>query len=82
MRRPENVIWREVDGKIVGLDLRSSRYFSLNSTGAALWRLLEDDPDLEQLADALVEAHAVDRRQALVDARTFVDALQEHGLVE
>lgn len=82
MRRPDDVIWREVDGQIVGLDLRSSRYFSLNATGAALWRLLEDERDVDQLVEALVAGHGIDRGRAQVDVRAFLDSMLEHGLVE
>lgn len=82
MRRPDNVIWREVDGQVVGLDLRSSRYFSLNTTGAALWRMLEDERDVDQLVEALVAGHGIDRGRAQADVRAFLDSMQEHGLVE
>jgi hypothetical protein len=82
MRRRSDIIWREVDGRVVGLDLRSSRYFSLNRTGARLWALLAEDTDAASLVDALVSGSTVDRAEAAADVDAFVASMRENGLVE
>ena len=80
--RKSDLICREVDGKLVGLDLRSSRYFSLNPTGTRLWRLLETGSDSDALVDALVEAHQIDRDVAETDVAQFIDSLRTQELLE
>jgi hypothetical protein len=82
MRRRPDIIWREVDGRVVGLDLRSSRYFSLNRTGARLWALLGEDTDSDALVEALVSTSAVDRAVAAADVEAFLRSMRENGLVE
>lgn len=82
MRRRADIIWREVDGRVVGLDLRSSRYFSLNRTGARLWALLGEDADADALVEALVSTSVVDRAVAAADVETFLHSMRENGLVE
>ena len=82
VRRAQGVLWRELDGKVVGLDLASSRYFSLNSTGALLWERLADDVTVPELVEALVAAHAVTPEQAEADTLAFLSSLDEHGLLE
>jgi coenzyme PQQ synthesis protein D (PqqD) len=80
--RRDELISREVDGKLVGLDLRSSQYFSLNPTGTFLWRLLESGTEPDALADALAEEHQVDRETAAADVQAFLSSLQEQQLIE
>lgn len=80
VRPRDGVLYRELDGGAVLLDVVTGAYFSLNATGAALWQLLPDT------RDGIVDA----ARQQLVDTpadlATRVDvylaALAERGLVE
>lgn len=81
VRRRQGVVWRELDGKVVGLDLGSSRYFSLNSTGALLWERMADDVAVSDLVDALVSAHKVAPEQAEADTLAFLTSLEEEGLL-
>ncbi|HUC05729.1 MAG TPA: PqqD family protein [Acidimicrobiales bacterium] len=81
-RRTNDLICREVEGKMVGLDLRSSRYFSLNPTGALLWHMLEDGSDPDAMADALCRANAIDVATAHKDVDSFIGMLAEQGLLE
>lgn len=81
VRRREGVVWRELDGKVVGLDLGSSRYFSLNSTGALLWERMADEVPVSDLVDVLVTAHGVTQEQAEADTLAFLSSLGEHGLL-
>jgi len=80
--RTTEMICREVDGKLVGLDLRASRYFSLNATGTQLWRLLEVGSPKNDLVDSLVREHNLDQATAVVHVDEFVDSLQQQGLLE
>jgi hypothetical protein len=80
--RSTEMICREVDGKLVGLDLRTSRYFSLNATGTGLWRLLETGAPKSDLVDAMVAEHNLDPATAVVHVDAFIDSLQQQGLLE
>lgn len=81
VRRRDGVVWRELDGKVVGLDLGTSRYFSLNSTGALLWERMADAVAVSDLVDALVSAHGVTQEQAEADAVAFLTSLEDEGLL-
>jgi hypothetical protein len=80
--RGSDLICREVDGKLIGLDLRSSRYFSLNPTGTFLWRLLENGTETAFMVDALVAEHHIDPETAAADVQAFVESLHEQALLE
>lgn len=81
MRRRDDVIWRPVEGQVVGLDLASSRYFSLNASASVLWEALADDVDRAGLVDVLVRAFAVRPDDAAHDVDAFLDALRQSGLL-
>jgi hypothetical protein len=81
-RRTTEMICREVDGKLVGLDLRASRYFSLNSTGTELWRMLEVGSPKDDLAQALAREHNLDHATAVVHVDDFIASLQQQDLLE
>lgn len=82
MLRHREVIWRPVDGRVVGLDLRSSRYFSLNDSAAVLWEQLDRDVGPEDLAEVLVERYGIERPAADADVEAFLAELRSTGLLE
>ena len=42
------------------LNMRTKRYYSLNETGAAIWRLLEDEVPVPDIVTHLVQHYDVD----------------------
>lgn len=79
--RSTDVVWQEVDGEAVVLDLRRSVYFRLNRSATLLLATLEDGATREELADLLVETYGIDPNQAGDEVDAFVAALEEKGLV-
>lgn len=79
--RREDLSWRRVDDEVVVLDLRSSRYFSLNGSGALLWETLVDGADEDELAAVLVRTYDIDRDRAEQDTGAFLDDCVERGIV-
>jgi hypothetical protein len=74
MRRyaiPADVACASVEDGAVVLHMGTKRYFSLNETGAAIWRLLEEDVPLDHVPRRLSERYEVE----LEDARLAVDSL-------
>ena len=47
------------DGAVV-LNMRTKRYYSLNETGAAIWRLLEDDVPVPEIVAQLIQRYEVE----------------------
>lgn len=81
VRRRDELIWRPVSGRVVGLDLRSSRYFSLNPTAAVLWDQLGQDAAPDQLAEVLVTRFGIGRPAAEADVEAFLSELRSNGLL-
>lgn len=82
VRRRGEVIWNPVDGQVVGLDLQTSRYFSLNHSATTLWELLEQDVSADDLAHTLMRDHHLDEATARRDVEAFLAELSDNGLLE
>ena len=80
--RVDDITWREIDGDLVILDLRSSTYLTANASGTVLMRQLTEERTLQQLIQALIDAFGIAERRAQQDVQTFLDELGERGLLE
>ncbi len=76
----EDVLFQEVDGEAVLLDLKSEQYFGLDLVGVRLWRSLESDPHLERAHEALLKAFEVDPARLEADLLALVADLERAGL--
>lgn len=54
----------------------------LNDTGAALWKALEQETDLEALTAMLIAQYGIDENRARSAAEGFVQKLQQNNLLE
>ena len=79
--RDADLDWREVEGELIVLDLRDSRYLAINRTGRALWGALVEGATRAQLIDRLVDAFEVDRSRAAADVDGFTAELESRGLL-
>jgi coenzyme PQQ synthesis protein D (PqqD) len=79
--RDTDLEWREVEGEVVALDLRSSNYVAINQSGAKLWEALASGATREQLIDILVAEFAIARELAGSDTDAFVQMLAEQGML-
>ncbi len=50
---PEEVLWQQVEDRVVLLDLRSNEYHSLNESGSRMWMLLVESDDVAAALERL-----------------------------
>lgn len=79
--RTDDVVWQELDGELVLMDLDRSVYLTTNAAGTALTKLLTQERTREELADHLVEQFGIERDRALVDVDAFVAQLRDKNLL-
>jgi Coenzyme PQQ synthesis protein D (PqqD) len=79
--RDVDLDWREVEGELVVLDLRESRYLAINRTGQALWADLVEGTTHDELIERLVEAFDIEPARAATDVDAFTTELESRGLV-
>jgi hypothetical protein len=78
----DTVFAQEVDGEMVLLDMNSENYFGLDDVGTDIWKAIEEKKVLKDVLKRLLEQYDVEEEVLQNDLITFVEKLQERGLVE
>jgi coenzyme PQQ synthesis protein D (PqqD) len=71
-----------VDGELVMLDPRRSRYFGLDAVGHRIWELLESPRSVGALCTELQREFDVDAESCQGDVLAFLEQLEKAELVE
>lgn len=79
--RTDELSWREIDGQVIVLDLRTKLYLSINDSGVALWRRLAGGARRAELVATLQETYGIPEEQASTDTDAFLASLEERGLL-
>lgn len=73
--RNQSVLWTELDGQFLLMDIESGAYFELTGVGSAIWRVLEAPNSEVDVIDHIVARYDVDRVECERDVRAFLDKL-------
>jgi hypothetical protein len=77
----DDVVFRELDGEGVILNLASGIYFGLDETGARMWRLIEQHAHLGAVLAALCDEYDAQRETIEQDLLRLTLELSEKGLL-
>ncbi len=80
-RIPDEVIFRELDGEAVVLNLDTGIYFGLDAVGTRIWRLIEERKPLRTVLDTLIDEYEAPPDRLQRDLLTFVEHLNSKGLL-
>jgi hypothetical protein len=80
-RIPDEVVFRELDGEAVVLNLDTGIYFGLDAVGTRIWRLIEDRKPLRDVLVALVDEYDAPPDRLQRDLLAFVEHLNGKGLL-
>lgn len=78
---PEHVMFRELDGEAVILDLESECYFGLDEVGTRMWLTLTENATIAAAFDALADEYDVEPDRLRADLDELVTTLVDRGLV-
>jgi len=78
---PDDVVFRELDGEAVILNLESGMYFGLDEIGTRIWQLLDLHKSLRKTLEALEAEFDAPAERLESDLTTFVGTLQAKGLL-
>ncbi len=78
---PPDVIFRELEGEAIILNLDSGMYFGLDPVGTRIWQLLIDAPDLRAVHTKMIAEFDTTSDVLEQDLLTFAATLREKGLV-
>ncbi len=81
VRLADGVVFRELEGETVILNLESGMYFGLDPIGSRIWQLCQERPSLRSVWQAMQAEFDAPAEELQADLLVFVDELSEKGLV-
>jgi len=78
---PSGVLYHELSGEAVVLNLESGKYYGLDETGTRIWALLNEHGCLEPTYRALLNEFDASPEQLKEDLLKLTDDLVAHGLL-
>lgn len=81
IRLSPDVLYRDLDGQAVILDLSSGRYFGLNQVATRIWTLIGDGLDTAAIVATLSREFDADVATIERDLRDLLDALSSRRLI-
>lgn len=79
---PDNVMFRELEGESVILNLDSESYFGLDEVGTRMWQAVTEADSIQAAFDTLAEEYEVDAATLREDLSELLGTLLDRGLVE
>ena len=76
-----DVLFQEINGETVLLDLMSESYFGLDKTATRIWQLLQADKALPEIYRIMAAEFEVDPEELKRDLRDHLEELSTAGLV-
>jgi hypothetical protein len=78
---PDDVLFQEVGGETVLLDLQSEQYFGLDAVGTRIWQLLGEGAGTDAVVETLLQEFEVERETLAADVSELLRQLAEAGLI-
>ena len=79
---PEDVIFRNLEGEAIILNLATGIYFGLDAVGTRMWTVLAESSSVRCVVDAIREEYDVEPGTAEQDVLDLVTQLAEKGLIQ
>ena len=81
VRVSDDVLFENLDGEGVLLNLKTGVYLGLDPVGTRVWQILEDQSVVSGILDAMLAEYDVHRQRCCDDLLALMSAFEEHGLV-
>jgi hypothetical protein len=78
---PEGIVFRDLQGEAVILNLDTGVYFGLDPVGTRTWHLLRQHGTLQKVLEALLDEYDVTEARCREDLLDLVARMEEQGLV-
>ncbi len=77
----DDVLFQELQGEAVLLNLKSGVYFGLDPVGTRIWQLFAEHELLAEIARTIIAEYDVAEDRCATDLLTLVGDLEKQGLV-
>ena len=82
VRIPKDILFKDLSGETVLLNLHTGVYFGLDPIGSRIWQLLQARHRLADILATLLQEFDVSEAQGRDDLVELVESLQNHGLIQ
>jgi hypothetical protein len=82
IRIRKDVVFRELEGEMVLLNLATGVYFGLDAVGTRIWALIEAHRSSDEIVETLTAEYEVDAATLGEDLARFVQTLRDNELVD
>ncbi|MBI3088630.1 MAG: PqqD family protein [Candidatus Omnitrophica bacterium] len=82
VRIPKHVLFQDLAGETILLNLETGTYFGLDPLGTRIWRLLQERRSLKTVHEAILDEYEIDASPLEADLLRLVRELARHGLIE
>lgn len=79
---PKDVVFRELDGEAVILNLNNEEYFRLNRVGADMWKEVTCADSIQTAYEKLLAEYEVDGKTLRRDLTDLLEKLLDKGLAD
>lgn len=79
---PDTILFRELDGESVLLNLNTESYLGLDEVGTRMWVLFTTQPSIQAAYETLLAEYNVTPDTLRNDVEELLHQMIEHGLVE
>lgn len=77
----ENVLFQEISGEYVLLNMESEKYFGLDEVGARVWQILSEDENPAKVLQQLEAEYDVDPQTLRNDVAKLIEEMKAEDLV-
>lgn len=78
----EGLVWDEVEEKIVVLDSKNGKYFSLNKSAGEIWSYLKKGLDERDMVSKVLKKYESSQRKDIeTDIKKLLETLLKEGLL-
>lgn len=78
---PDDIVFRDIAGEAVVLNLSTGMYFGLDAVGTRIWHLLAEHGSSEPVIGALLAEYDVEEERLRRDVDALIQQLLNKGLV-
>ena len=82
IRIRKDVVFRDLEGEMVLLNLNTGVYFGLDPVGTAVWRLIDGFRSAPEIVAAMTAEYDVEAETCRGDLARFLDDLRANDLIE
>ena len=82
IRISKDVVFRDLEGELVLLNLATGVYFGLDPIGTRIWGLIDDGRTADEIVGVITAEYEVDADTCRADLARLLAALRDNDLVE